>query len=41
MLLGGAIEAVGETVAGDPFAAYLAPVRDGAALRLPNPAARP
>ena len=34
-------ERFGETVAGDPFAAYLAPVRDGAALRLPNPAARP
>lgn len=30
-------ELFGEAAAGDPFAAYLAPVRDGAALRLPNP----
>ena len=34
-------ELFGEAAAGDPFAAYLAPVRDGAALRLPNPGLRP
>jgi hypothetical protein len=32
-------ELFGEAAAGDPFAAYLAPVRDGAALRLPTPGA--
>lgn len=34
-------ELFGEAADGDPFAAYLAPVRDGAALRLPNPGLRP
>ena len=34
-------ELFGEAAAGDPYAAYLAPVRDGAALRLPNPGLRP
>ena len=27
----------GAAAAGDPFAPYLAPFRDGAVLRLPNP----